>query len=481
PIRIESVAWSLELVAAGRVVAVIDDVALVPEHPRYGPALLKQPWQVIAPREPAAEPAGAASALAIEYFRIGRNRSGSPPGGVVIRELRDAATRAALHLPAPRPGFAALLGGADGLATLDDTDFVGETGSPLDSDIAIARARRGLAALDPVEEIGIVAIPDIQIQPREPATLHPVRCEPDPCLPGAPLPAPVVPLVVPDLPPRFDDEAIARVQSAQVLHCERHHDRYALLDAPHDSCSDPIQGTSGLRAWRQRFDSAFAGLYAPWPRVVDPLRSRSARGPRGNLRSIPPCGHVAGLMAATDLRRGVHVAPANVPLQWIQSLSMAIDDERHGLLNSLGVNVLRADPGRGLRLLGARTVSGDTDWRFTNVRRLMCMIEKAIDVSIQWAVFEPNDWRTRAKLGLVIGSFLQALYERGAMVGAAPEQAFFVRCDDSNNPPSVRDRGELRIDVGVAPTSPFEFIVLRVGRDANGFAVHESEPLQSAA
>ena len=186
-------------------------------------------------------------------------------------------------------------------------------------------------------------------------------------------------------------------------------------------------------------------------------------------------------MAATDLRRGVHVAPANFPLQWIQSLSMTIDDERHGLLNSLGINVLRAEAGRGLRLLGARTVCADTDWRFVNVRRLMSMIEEAIDVSIQWAVFEPNDWRTRAKLGLVIGSFLQALYDRGAMVGSAPEQAFFVRCDDANNPPSLRDRGELRIDVGVAPTSPFEFIVLRVGRDANGFAIHESEPLQSAA
>jgi uncharacterized protein len=186
-------------------------------------------------------------------------------------------------------------------------------------------------------------------------------------------------------------------------------------------------------------------------------------------------------MAATNLRRGVFVVPANVPLQWLQSLSMAVDDERHGLLNSLGINVLRAEPGRGLRLLGARTVSSDTDWRFVNVRRLMCMIEKAIDASIQWAVFEPNDWRTRTKLGLVIGSFLQALYDRGAMVGATPDQAFFVRCDEGNNPPAVRERGELHIDIGVAPTSPFEFIVLRVGRDANGFAVHESEPLQSAA
>jgi Bacteriophage tail sheath protein len=481
PIRIESLAWSLELASAGRLVAVIDDVALVPEHPRYGPALLKQPWQVIDPRDPAAEPAGPSSALAIEYFRIGRNRSGTPPAGIVIRELRDPGTLAALHLPAPAAGRMQLVGGTDGLSTLSDTDFVGDPSSPLDSDIAIARARRGLAALDPVDEIGIVAIPDIHIQPRVPVTLAPVRCEPDPCLPDAPPPPPALAVVVPDMPPRFDDEAIARVQTAQVLHCERHRDRFALLDAPHDSCSEPIHGTSALRSWRQRFNSAFAGLYAPWPRVVDPLRSRAGRGPRGNLRSIPPCGHVAGLMAATDLRRGVHVAPANFPLQWIQSLSMTIDDERHGLLNSLGINVLRAEAGRGLRLLGARTVCADTDWRFVNVRRLMSMIEEAIDVSIQWAVFEPNDWRTRAKLGLVIGSFLQALYDRGAMVGSAPEQAFFVRCDDGNNPPSVRDRGELRIDVGIAPTSPFEFIVLRVGRDANGFAIHESEPLQSAA
>ncbi len=160
---------------------------------------------------------------------------------------------------------------------------------------------------------------------------------------------------------------------------------------------------------------------------------------------------------------------------------MAIDDDRHGLLNTLGINVLRADAGRGLRVLGARTLSSDTDWSFVNVRRLMCMIEKAIDAAIQWAVFEPNDWRTRAKLALVIGSFLQSLFERGAMVGATAAEAFFVRCDDGNNPSDARHRGELHIDVGIAPTVPFEFIVLRIGRDANGFAIHESNQVQAAA
>jgi uncharacterized protein len=481
PLRIETLTWNLEVANSGRLLAVIEDLSLVPEHFRYGPSVLKQPWQMLDRREPEAELPGSTSEAAIQYFRVGRNRSAAAPGALAIRELRDSAARAALAVPAPVHDRLALTDGSDGLATLVEADFIGMPVTLFDSDVVLAQARRGLAALDPVDEIGLVAIPDIHIQPREPAErLPPPRCDADPCLPNAPTPAPVVPEIVGDLPPRFGNDVIARVQDAQVAHCETHHDRFALLDAPFDACI-ALAATIELRAWRQRFESRFGALYAPWPRVVDPLRARAGGGPRGELRAIPPCGHVAGLIAATDLRRGVHAAPANAPLQWIQGLSMPIDDERHGLLNSAGINVLRADPGRGLRVMGARTVSSDPDWRFINVRRLMCMIEKAIDVSIQWAVFEPNDWRTRAKLSLVIGSFLQALYERGAMVGATPQEAFFVRCDDGNNLADLRARGELHIDIGIAPTVPFEFIVLRIGRDANGFAINEADPVQAAA
>jgi phage tail sheath protein FI len=126
-------------------------------------------------------------------------------------------------------------------------------------------------------------------------------------------------------------------------------------------------------------------------------------------------------------------------------------------------------------------VSSDTDWRFLNVRRLMSMIEKSIDVSIQWAVFEPNDWRTRAKLTLAIQSLLLGLWQRGAMVGAVAAEAFFVRCDDTNNPADLRARGQLQIDVGVAPSVPFEFVVLRIGRDANGFTITSGEPSLAAS
>jgi phage tail sheath protein FI len=361
------------------------------------------------------------------------------------------------------------------LAALSALDFIGEAVSAAAGDVAQAAARRGLAALDAVDEVALLAVPDIHVQPR-PAVRQapPPACVIDDCLPVPALPPSPLPRAVGDEPPRFGADEIARVQEAMVLQCERRRDRVALLDAPFDACTRLTFAASELRAWRRRFDSPFAALYAPWLEVVDPARAVAGGRPGPLTRKVPPCGHVAGMIAANDLRRGVHIAPANVALRWCQRPTLDLEGERHGLLNSLGVNVLRAEAGRGTRVLGARTVSSDTDWRFLNVRRLVCMVARAIDVSIQWAVFEPNDWRTRAKLTLVIGSFLRELWARGALVGSTAEEAFFVRCDETNNPPDGRSRGELVAMVGIAPSVPFEFIVLRIGREADGLEVAEA-------
>jgi phage tail sheath protein FI len=482
-VEVDSIAYALDVYEAGELVAQYADLSSVPRHPRYGPGILRLPWAAIDVDRPD-RPSGRAPEpdLAVDYFRIRRNRAAPPPPPVVIRELRAPAVLAG---QAPFDGAASgtprpLTGGADGLAALRVSDFVGEPVPLTGSAEAIALARRGIAALEVVDEVALLAVPDIHIRPRAVHPLEPPpRCEPDPCLPGAIASPPVVVAPAGDTPPVFGAEAIAAVQEALVDQCERLRDRVALLDAPFEASSRPTFAGSELQAWRQRFDTAFAGLYVPWVRVVDPLRNRGQAG--ALTRAIPPSGHVAGQAAATDLRSGVHVAPANVPLQSIQALTLDVGDALHGLLNSSGINVLRAQPGRGLRVLGGRTMSSDPDWRYLNVRRLLSMIEKAIDTSIQWAVFEPNDWATRAKLTLVVRSFLLELWSRGAMVGATPEQGFWVRCDETNNPPAVRDLGQLHVDIGVAPTTPFEFIVLRIGRDANGFAISDDSPAAAAA
>ena len=199
-----------------------------------------------------------------------------------------------------------------------------------------------------------------------------------------------------------------------------------------------------------------------------PLRPLSALA-----RDIPPCGHVAGQYARGDFEHGVHKAPANAPLEWVHGVSVALDDGAHGILNDAGINVIRPLAGRGTRILGARMASSDPDWRYVNVRRLVMMIEKAIDRSTQWAAFEPNDAHTRAKIRMSLFGFLAALWQQGVLAGASPDAAFFVKCDDANNPPREREAGKMIADVGVAPSRPWEFIVVRIGRAGNEFELTE--------
>jgi hypothetical protein len=152
---------------------------------------------------------------------------------------------------------------------------------------------------------------------------------------------------------------------------------------------------------------------------------------------------------------------------------MRIDKERHGILNSAGVNVITAREGRTLRILGARTMSSDPTWRFIPVRRLVCMLRDVFDVSTQWAAFEPNNDETRALLQSNIDELLSQLWLQGALVGATADEAYRVRCDELNNDATRRASGELHIDVAIAPAAPLEFIILRIGRQGNRFGLVE--------
>jgi uncharacterized protein len=139
----------------------------------------------------------------------------------------------------------------------------------------------------------------------------------------------------------------------------------------------------------------------------------------------------------------------------------------------MGINCLRSFPGRGLRVYGARTVSSDPSWIYVNVRRLMMMIEKAAETSLQWAVFEPNNFKLRISVTSALTVFLESIYEAGALAGATDNEAFFVKCDAQNNPPEITDAGQFIAEVGVAPAIPAEFIIFRVGKTQDRLEVTE--------
>lgn len=371
------------------------------------------------------------------------------------------------HWPDPNAetlerGRLTLAEGRDGTAALQAEDF---TGRPDTTTL------RGLRTLEEVDEVALVAIPDILIRPLPPLAFQvPPPVPFDPCLPCPPPPAPAAPPPPGPVeqPPIFGLDAIFAVQQAMVAHCELLKDRLAVLDPPW--FEGPVVGLEAalIQSWRERFDSKYAALYYPWLSVVDPLQR-----PSQPVRAIPPSGHVLGLMARTDTETGVHAAPANIALRWVQGTTAPVSHALQGLLNPQGINCIRSLPGRGVLVYGARTVSRDPAWRYVNVRRLLMMIEEAVEQSVQWAVFEPHDLTLRATLVHAISSFLQVQWERGALVGDTADEAYFVRCDDSNNPPADVELGRLIADVGVAAVRPAEFIVFRLGRTRDELEIAE--------
>lgn len=472
PLRIESVEYTLLVREIGRLTTVVAGLSLIPEHRRYGPRRLgaadyrdcERAQQ--APRMPA--DAGSLDPSADDTA-----------GPVVVLEQRTTAQIATLQPMSPASlGPRTLVGGLDGLGALAAEDYLGQPASVFDNEETQLQKRRGLRAIEPISEVALVAVPDIHIQPAlPPAKKPPEVCTPDPCLPQPPPgPAAPRPRSEGDLPPRFSLEDIFRVQQSLADYCTTAHDRFALIDPPFETVTDPQLGLGPLRAWRRRFDADCAALYAPWLRVPDPLMLDTS-----GMRAIPPSGHVAGFAAQTDLRSGVHRAPANGALNWVQATSVGIDDAQHGLLNPEHINAIRAFPGRGFRIFGARTLSSDPDWRFVNVRRLMLMLEKAIRIGSQFAVFEPNDRVTRTKLHLALTSLLLEMWRRGALAGRTAQEAFFVNCSEAQNPPYQRDRGMLVAEVGVAPAAPFEFIILRVGISDNSLEITEQGSVEAVS
>lgn len=208
-----------------------------------------------------------------------------------------------------------------------------------------------------------------------------------------------------------------------------------------------------------RDDSGYGAAYGPWMVVDNPLST----GPHDRFIIAPPAGHVAGVIAATDLKAGggVHKAPANEQVAGVLSLVTDISDREQGALNTKGINIIRRRPGAGIRVWGARTTGADPLWRYVNVRRLFLMVERSVRDAVNWAVFLPNNDVTRRDLATTIRSFLFSLWRQGMLDGATHQLAYTVKCDKENNPDVDVRSGILTVDVMFRPLYPAEFVRIR--------------------
>jgi hypothetical protein len=324
-------------------------------------------------------------------------------GGALAKPDKGAAELTAPE-PEPEPPSAEGLG-AD--------DYVGD-----------AADRTGFSSLEEVDEVTMVAVPDLVAALEE----------------GV-----------------IDLETFKAVQLAVIAHCELMGNRVAILDSP------PAMSPQQIKQWRvddAGYDSKFATLYWPYVKVFDPSS--------GTNRFVPPSGHVAGIWARNDDTRGVHKAPANEVIRGAIALQTNITKAEHDLLNPVGINCIRSFPGRGIRVWGARTLSSDPAWRYLNVRRLFNYLEESILLGTHWVVFEPNDPALWARIRRTIGAFLVNEWRKGALFGLTADEAFYVKCDSETNPAEGIDAGQVVCQIGVAPVKPAEFVIFQLAQYSGG-------------
>lgn len=241
---------------------------------------------------------------------------------------------------------------------------------------------------------------------------------------------------------------IPEVVVSLVAHCENEQNRFAVLDIPRDKVK-----VNDVLEYRGMIDSTYAAMYHPWIQVYDPATKRPD--------FIPPSGAVAGVYSRTDVSRGVHKAPANEVVQ-CTGLSTGYNKGEQDILNPAGVNLIRALPGMGVRVWGARTASSNSNFKYVNVRRLFIYVEQSIKNATNWVVFEPNNSSLWARVQMTVSSFLDNMYRSGMLAGENASEAFFV--DIGPNTMSRDDimNGRLICEIGIAPSRPAEFVIFRV-------------------
>lgn len=356
-------------------------------------------------------------------------------------------------------------GGRDRYGELLHEDFFDALWSPAEMGGEVPGA--GLAALAACPEVTHVVVPDLYV-PAQWAGGDAVTESVD-GMAGAEFAAcvdvPAGSTVITNTPPsalrqlildprHFADlTAIAALQQQVLDFCEAGGAMIALLDVP--------PGLSQVQAmrWRAQFGSSWGAAYHPWL-----VASRTVPRTGGVLRPLPPSAVAAGIIARKEIERGIQFGPANEVARAIVRLAEPQPPDRADIFHPVGMNCFVRGQD-GVQLVSARTLSHDRAWRQLSVRRLMLMLERTLLRETQWAVFEPNGpvlWRD---LQHAIDNLLLRLFRAGAWAGATPAESYFVRV---NREPARLERGELLVEIGVAPAEPLEFIVLCLRRDGDG-------------
>jgi hypothetical protein len=335
----------------------------------------------------------------------------------------------------------------------------------------------GLERLILIEQVSIIDVPDLYARrsaltttsvdlppPRQAACFTPC----DPAMLGTTAAPASQQLTL--LDPLYADAEVLDLQRRMVTRLMPERWRaLLLLTAPleFDGSTGRFAGPSRRKAldWRNQFaglgeedELSVAAMYFPWLLNQEQIDAE--------VVEMPPTPFAAGVIARRDLTRGPAISPANETVRAVVGLTSTVDDDVQTALYAppANINVFRPFPGYGIQLWGARTLSAERYLRYLSVRRCLTAIERRVHRALQGVVFEPHTPLLWFRVTQPIFEILLSFFNQGALLGAEPREAFYVRCDASNNTRETVLAGELHVEVGVAIAAPAEFIVFRIGR-----------------
>ncbi len=253
---------------------------------------------------------------------------------------------------------------------------------------------------------------------------------------------------------RSDAEAL---YNELLAHCRQMNNRFLILDSPRGLHGDLL--TRWFEAFRARepLDRCFGAVYYPWICRGDDL--------------YPPSGAVMGVFARTELEHapyGVSWPPANAAIHGATHTEIEMDWGEAGSISDIGINPLVTQPGRGVVVWGARTMSLDPAWTFVNSRRIVSMISEQLRRDNEWAVFETNDtglWRVLERDVMVR---LDQFWSAGLLGGTRAQEEYSVECNGATNPVEARNAGQLNVLILLKPVSTTERILIDLRLGASG-------------
>lgn len=281
-------------------------------------------------------------------------------------------------------------------------------------------------------------------------------------------------------------QQVLEVQQQVLEHCRKMGDRFAILDIFHVKDEVDIDKVIGDRF---KISGSEGAIYFPWVYVQQltitmPIKDLSLSQSdklhksielltiRANGREmclVPPCGHVAGVYARTDAKIGVFKAPANEIVEGVLNIGVSLTQIEQGKLNDAGINCFRSSRSRGIRIWGARTLSvHEQHDQYITTRRLFLTFVRWIEENMSDVVFETNDSSLWRRIKHRLEGYCYELFQKGALKGQSPDEAYYVKCDRELNDIELREMGKVISEVGLASVVPSEFIVVRITQSASG-------------